>query len=67
MSRDDLVDDRFFDMELRTVKESGDIYKESVAVIEQIPTDENFRKEEISRILNTDRRLSFDEIIGIED
>lgn len=67
MSRDDLVDDRFFDMELRTVKESGDIYKESVAVIEQIPTDENFRKEEISRILNTDRRLSFDEILGIED
>jgi hypothetical protein len=67
ISRDDTVDDRFFDMELRTVKESGDIYKESVSVIEQIPTDENFRKDEISRILNSDRKLSFDEILGIED
>ena len=67
ISRDDVIDDIFFDIELRTVKESTDIYKESVEVINQIPTDEAFIKEEVNRLLNSDRKLSFDEIIGVED
>ena len=67
ISRDDVIDDRFFDIELRTVKESTDIYRESVEVINQIPTDETFIKEEVNRLLNSDRKLSFDEIIGVED
>ena len=67
ISRDDVIDDRFFDIELRTVNESTDIYKESVEVINQIPTDEAFIKEEVNRLLNSDRKLSFDEIIGVED
>ena len=67
ISQDDRIDDRFFDIELSNVKESGDIFKESAETIEQIPTDESFREEEINRILNSDRKLSFDEIIGVED
>ena len=67
ISLDDRIDDRFFDVELRTVKESGNIYSESAATVDQIPTDESFRQEEIDRILNTDRKLSFDEMIGIID
>jgi hypothetical protein len=67
ISLDDYIDDRFFDIETSMVKESGNIYAESAEVIRQIPTDENFKKEEINRILNTDRKLSFDDIIGIDE
>lgn len=67
MNRDDAADDRFFDIELGMVKESGNMFKESAETIDQIPTDDSFRKEEINRILNADHNLTFDEIIGIED
>lgn len=67
ISQDDMLEDRFFDVEMRTVKESGNIFAESAETIEQIPTDESFRQEEIDRILNSDRKLSFDDMIGIED
>lgn len=67
MSHDDSIDDRFFDIEMRTVNDIDNIYEESVETINQIPIDETFRHEEITRMLNSDRVLSFDEMIGIDD
>ena len=67
MVQEDAIDDRLLDLELRTVKESGNIYAESAETAEQIPTDDSFRQEEINRILNADHNLSFDEMLGIED
>jgi hypothetical protein len=67
MALEDAVDDRLFDLEMRTVKESGNIYAESAKTIEQIPVDDSFRNEEIARILNSDRNLTFDEMLGIEE
>ena len=67
MAQDDAIDDRLFDIELRTLKETGNIYAESAETIKQIPTDESFRDEEINRILNADHNLSFDEMLGIAD
>ena len=67
MVQEDAIDDRLLDLELRTVKESGNIYAESAETVAQIPTDDSFRQEEINRILNADHNLSFDEMLGIED
>ena len=67
ISADDAADDRLFDLEMRTVRESGNIFAESAETVEQIPTDDSFCKEEIDRILNADHNLSFDEMLGIED
>lgn len=67
MSADDAVDDRLFDIEMMTVRETGNIYAEATKVIDQIPVDEDFRQEEIDRILNSDRRITFDEMIGVTD
>ena len=67
MAADDAIDDRLFDLELRTMKESGNIYAESAETVAQIPSDEAFRADEIKRILDADHNLSFDEMIGIED
>lgn len=67
MASEDAIDDRLFDLEMRTVKESGNIFAESAETVEQIPTDESFREEEISRILNADHNLTFDEMLGITE
>ena len=67
MAADDAVDDRLFDIEMKTVKESGNIFAEAAETVAQIPTDESFRQEEINRILNADHNLTFDEMLGIED
>ena len=67
MAEEDAVDDRFFDVELSMVKESENIYAESAETIEQISAEDDFRQEEINRILNSDHNLSFDEMLGIED
>ena len=67
MAADDAVDDRLFDIECKTIKESGNIFAESVETVEKISTDDSFRQEEISRILNADHDLTFDEMIGIVD
>lgn len=67
MAADDAVDDRLFDLEMKTVNESGNIFAEAAKTVEQIPTDESFRQEEIDRILNADHDLTFDEMLGITD
>lgn len=67
MAADDAVDDRLFDIEMKTLKESGNIYAESAETVNQIPADESFRQDEINRILTADHNLSFDEMIGIAD
>ena len=67
MAADDAADDRLFDIEMKTVKESGNIFAEAAQTVEQIPTDDSFRQEEINRILNADHHLTFDEMLGIED
>ena len=67
MAADDAVDDRLFDIEMKTIKDCGNIYSEAANTVEQIPTDESFRQEEIDRILNADHDLTFDEMLGIED
>ena len=67
MAEEDSIDDRLFELELKLVKESGNIYAESALTVNQIPTDTEFRKEEINRILNSDHELTFDEMIGLED
>ena len=66
MSFEDAIDDRLFDIELMNLKESGNIYSEAAETVEQIPTDDSFRTDEINRILNAERNLSFDEMLGIE-
>lgn len=67
MAQEDAIDDRLFDLDLKMVNESGNIYAESAETVEQIPTDDSFRTEEINRILNADHNLSFDEMLGIVD
>ena len=67
MASDDAADDRLFDLEMQMVKESGNIFAESAETVEQISTDDSFRQEEISRILNADHDLTFDEMIGVND
>ena len=67
MASEDEIDDRFFDLELMNVKESGNIYAEAAETVKQIPVDDSFQKEEIERILNSDHNLSFDEMLGITD
>ena len=67
MAAEDAIDDRLFDLELLNLNESGNIYAEAAETVEQIPTDDSFRQEEINRILNADHNLSFDEMLGIED
>ena len=67
MAAEDAIDDRLFDIELMNIKESGNIYAEAAQTVNQIPTDDSFRNEEIVRILNADRNLSFDEMLGIID
>jgi len=67
MVSEDAIDDRFFDIELMNLKESGNIYAEAAETVKQIPTDDSFRKDEINRILNATRNLSFDEMLGISD
>ena len=67
MAEEDAIDDRFFDIELTMVKEFDNIYAESAETIEQISPDDDFRQEEINRILNAEHHLSFDEMLGIED
>lgn len=67
MVTEDAVDDRLFDIDMKTVKESGNIYAESAETVEQISTDDSFRQEEVDRILNSDHDLTFDEMIGIKD
>ena len=67
MAVEDAIDDRLFDLEMRTVTETENIYAESAETVEQIPTDDSFRQEEVDRILNADHNLSFDEMLGIED
>ena len=67
MAIEDSIDDRLFDLELRTVKESGNIFAESATAVEQIPTDEEFKQAEINRILNANDTISFDDMIGITD
>ena len=65
MAMEDSIDDRMMDLELRMTKESGNIYAESAQTAEQIPVDASFVNEEVSRILNADHNLSFDEMLGI--
>ena len=67
MAADDAADDRLFELEMRTVKEFGNIFAEAAETVDQIPTDEDFRQEEIDRILNADHDLTFDEMLGIEE
>ena len=67
MAAEDAVDDRLFDIEMKTIKESGNIYAESAETVEQIPTDDSFSQEEVNRILDADHNLSFDEMLGIAD
>lgn len=67
MASEDAIDDRLFDLEMRTVTETGNIYAESVETVEKIPVDDSFRQEEVNRILDADHNLSFDEMLGIED
>lgn len=67
MAADDAIDDRLFDLEIKTMKEVGNIYEESVETVNMIPADESFRKDEINRILTANHTLSFDEMIGIVD
>ena len=67
MASEDAIDDRFFDLEMMNLKESGNIYAEAAETVKQIPTDDSFQKEEIDRILNSDHNLSFDEMLGITD
>ena len=66
MSQEDSIDDRLFDLDMRTAAETDNIYAESAETIEQISTDTSFANEEINRILNSDHNLSFDEMLGIE-
>ena len=66
MSQEDAIDDRLFDIDLTMVKDTDNIYKEAAETVDQIPTDDSFRSEEINRILNSDHNLSFDEMLGIE-
>lgn len=66
MVQEDAIDDRLFDLEMKNVKESGNIYTESAETVAQIPTDDSFRQEEVDRILNSDHNLSFDEMIGVD-
>ena len=67
MAAEDAIDDRLFDLDMRLVKESGNIFEESAETVDMIPTDDSFRKEEINRILDADHNLSFDEMLGIVD
>ena len=67
MAADDAVDDRLFELEMKNMHESGNIYAESAETVEQIPTDDSFRQEEINRILNADHNLTFNEMLGITE
>lgn len=67
IAEDDAIEDRLFELELRNVKESGNIFAESARSVEQISIETESSKEEINRILNSDRKLSFDEILGITE
>ena len=66
MAAEDAIDDRMFDLEMRMVKETGNIYAEAAKTADQISTDEGFRQEEIDRILNAESNISFDEMLGVE-
>lgn len=65
MAFEDLADDRLLDLELKTVKESGNIFTESAETIDQISSEDDFSEAEINRILNSDRSLALDEVLGI--
>ena len=67
MAQEDAIDDRLFDLEMRTASETDNIYAESAATIKQISTDTNFVQEEVQRILDADHNLSFDEMLGIAE
>lgn len=67
IAEDDAIEDRLFELELRNIKESGNIFAESARSVEQISVETESSKEEINRILNSDRKLSFDEILGITE
>ena len=67
ISNDDAIDDRLFELDMMTVKEYGNIFSEAAETLEQIPVEESFKDDEINRILNAERNLTFDEMIGIED
>lgn len=67
MAADDAADDRLLDLELRSVKDTGNLFAESVETINQISAEDDFSQDEINRILNADHDLTFDEMLGIED
>lgn len=67
MAYEDSVDDRLFELDMMNEKASGNIFAEAAITVNQIPSDDNFRTEEINRILNADHNLSFDEMLGIAD
>lgn len=67
MAAEDAIDDRLFDLEMKTVKESGNIFAEAAITVDQISSEDDFSKEEINRILNAEHHLTFDEMLGITD
>ena len=67
MAADDAADDRLLDLELRSIKDTDNLFAESVETINQISAEDDFSQDEINRILNADHDLTFDEMLGIED
>lgn len=65
MAAEDYAEDRFLMLERKNMASDENVYKESVELIEKIPADTQFVEEEVSRILNSDHDLTFDEMIGI--
>ena len=65
MAAEDFVDDRMLYLEDSNMASEINLYKESAELINQIPGEDDFSGNEISRILNADHDLTFDEMIGI--
>lgn len=65
LSRDD-VDDRISQVD-RSLngKSDPDGYKGIADLANRIPSDNQFEQEEINRILNSDKDMTFDEMLGI--
>lgn len=67
MVEEDAIDDRFFYLDDKTCSDVDNVFKEAVELLNHINDDNSFRAEEISRILNASRNITFDEMLGIDE
>ena len=67
MVMEDAIEDRFFYLDDKICEDIDTMFKEAAELVDHIPDDNGFRAEEISRILNATRNISFDEMLGIDE